>query len=68
MELARDRLASPQQIHAVKLTASSADPAHPAALAADGTTDRYWAPRLRAMPRASSCRPGSKGRSGCWTW
>ncbi|WP_170290727.1 NADase-type glycan-binding domain-containing protein [Kitasatospora atroaurantiaca] len=44
VEVVRDRMATPQQIHAVTLRASSEDPAHPAKLAADGTTDRYWAP------------------------
>jgi hypothetical protein len=40
----KDRVAKAQQIHAVKVTASSAAPGHPANLAVDGTTDRYWAP------------------------
>ncbi|MCP2309158.1 NADase-type glycan-binding domain-containing protein [Kitasatospora paracochleata] len=44
VETVRDRVATPQQIHAVTLKASSESPDHPARLAADGTTDRYWAP------------------------
>ncbi|KJS61950.1 hypothetical protein VM95_12350 [Streptomyces rubellomurinus] len=44
VEVVRDRFATPQQIHPTAVRASSEDPAHPAALAVDGTTDRYWAP------------------------
>ncbi|MFD8086089.1 discoidin domain-containing protein [Kitasatospora sp. NPDC059722] len=44
VEVVRDRLATPQQVHPTAVRASSEDPAHPAALAVDGTTDRYWAP------------------------
>ncbi len=44
VELVRDRLATPQQIHPTTIRASTQDPAHPAALAVDGTTDRYWSP------------------------
>lgn len=40
----KDRVAKTQQVHAVAVTASSASGGHPAALAVDGTTDRYWAP------------------------
>ncbi|MBW5487058.1 hypothetical protein GPJ59_35900 [Streptomyces bambusae] len=44
VEAVRDRLASPQQLHAVRVTASSAQAGHDPALAVDGTTDKYWAP------------------------
>ncbi|WUH92745.1 zinc ribbon domain-containing protein [Streptomyces sp. NBC_00433] len=40
----RDRVAKGSQIHAVRVTASTSAPGHPAGLAVDGTTDRYWAP------------------------
>lgn len=40
----RDRVAKGSQIHAASVTASSSAPGHPAGLAVDGTTDRYWAP------------------------
>lgn len=44
VDAVRDRTAKTQQVHAVSVTASSALRGHPAALAADGTNDRYWAP------------------------
>lgn len=44
VDAVRDRLATPQPIHAVTIKASSEQQGHPAALAADGTTDRYWSP------------------------
>lgn len=40
----KDRVAKAQQIHPVRVSASSAEKGHPAQLAVDGTTDRYWAP------------------------
>ncbi|MER7755103.1 hypothetical protein [Kitasatospora sp. NPDC097643] len=43
-EAVRDRISTPEAIHVTALHASSEDPAHPAAAAVDGTTDRYWAP------------------------
>ncbi|MFJ4848290.1 NADase-type glycan-binding domain-containing protein [Streptomyces sp. NPDC088733] len=43
-EAVKDRLATPQQVHAVGVSASSASRGHAASLAVDGTTDRYWAP------------------------
>jgi hypothetical protein len=43
-DTAKDRVGKTQQLHAAGLTASSASRGHPASLAADGTTDRYWAP------------------------
>ncbi|MFZ3473833.1 NADase-type glycan-binding domain-containing protein [Streptomyces sp. 4.24] len=44
LESVRDRMSKPEQTHASAVTASSAVPGHEAALAVDGTTDRYWAP------------------------
>ncbi|MGW6710703.1 NADase-type glycan-binding domain-containing protein [Streptomyces sp. NPDC054956] len=44
LESVRDRVSKPEQTHASAVTASSAAPEHEAALAVDGTTDRYWAP------------------------
>ncbi|MFI8106571.1 discoidin domain-containing protein [Streptomyces sp. NPDC086023] len=44
LESVRDRTSKTEQVHAVKVTASSAQEGHPASLAVDGTTDRYWAP------------------------
>lgn len=45
VESVRDRMSKPEQTHATEVTASSAAPGHEAALAVDGTTDRYWAPQ-----------------------
>ncbi|WP_418959689.1 NADase-type glycan-binding domain-containing protein [Streptomyces tritici] len=44
VEAVRDRTSKTEQVHATKVTASSARGQHPAALAVDGTTDKYWAP------------------------
>lgn len=46
LEAVRDRTSKTEQMHAVKVTASSAGKQHPATLAVDGTTDRYWTPAL----------------------
>jgi hypothetical protein len=47
VEDARDKRATPQPVSPSKVTANAAVPGHPAADAADGTTNRYWgAPRL----------------------
>lgn len=46
VEAVRDRISKTEQMHAVKVTASSAGKQHPAALAVDGTTDKYWTPAL----------------------
>jgi hypothetical protein len=40
----KDRVARTEQVHATGVTASSTLRGHAAALAVDGTTDRYWAP------------------------
>ncbi|MFE2307574.1 NADase-type glycan-binding domain-containing protein, partial [Streptomyces sp. NPDC059411] len=45
VESVRDRVSKPELTHATGVTASSAAPGHEAALAVDGTTDRYWAPQ-----------------------
>ncbi|MCB5168502.1 discoidin domain-containing protein [Streptomyces bambusae] len=44
VEAVRDRTGKTEQVHAVRVTASSALAGHPGGLAVDGTTDRYWAP------------------------
>ncbi|WP_051795097.1 discoidin domain-containing protein [Streptomyces sp. NRRL S-87] len=44
VESVRDRIGKAEQVHAVRLTASSSGAGHAAALAVDGTTDKYWAP------------------------
>ncbi|MER6615401.1 discoidin domain-containing protein [Streptomyces xantholiticus] len=44
LEAVRDRMSKTEQLHAVKVTASSAGKQHPAGLAVDGTTDKYWTP------------------------
>jgi hypothetical protein len=40
----RDRIAKPVPVHPVSVHASSEAPGHPAASAADGLSNRYWAP------------------------
>ncbi|MFI0940149.1 NADase-type glycan-binding domain-containing protein [Streptomyces sp. NPDC021020] len=40
----RDHSAKPAPLHPNTATASTADPAHPAAMAFDGYANRYWAP------------------------
>ena len=40
----RDRIAKPVPVHPVSVHASSEAPGHPAAWAADGLSNRYWAP------------------------
>ncbi|MFG2333308.1 discoidin domain-containing protein [Streptomyces sp. NPDC048604] len=44
VEAVRDRTSKTEQVHATKVTASSARKQHPAALAVDGTTDKHWTP------------------------
>ncbi|MGW1769887.1 NADase-type glycan-binding domain-containing protein [Streptomyces sp. NPDC002073] len=44
VESVRDRTGKTEQVHAVRVTASGTRAGHPAALAVDGTTDRYWSP------------------------
>ncbi|MDI2125266.1 discoidin domain-containing protein [Yinghuangia seranimata] len=46
VDTVKDRFSDPQPIHADAVRASSEDPAHPAALAVDGTSDRYWSPAV----------------------
>jgi len=44
VEAVRDRIAGAQVVNPVQITASSAAPAHPPALARDGATNSFWSP------------------------